>query len=297
MASVGQLNFRSFVGTSEADTSVETEVTRNVAYAYSSDKDTKAAFANVAFLERAAKGAVKYFKEYGKNEILGHAVKVGPRQFPRVHDLSAECAKTLGIAQPALYIVNNPTLNAMTFGTDDDSFILVHSALIDHFSDEELLSVIGHEAGHIHNKHVIYMTALRYMTTVASMFVRWISAPIGVALSSWQRRAEITCDRAGLLCSRDYEVSKRALAKLALGSTKLYSEFNIDAFLDQYQEGQEGIGKYSELTAHHPFLPKRILALKAFTESELYRNHIGLSEGFSMEDVDQRVHGIIKVVG
>ena len=51
-------------------------------------------------------------------------------------------------------------MNAMTFGTNDDAFILVHSALVDHFDDEELLSVIGHECGHIHNDHVVYLTTL-----------------------------------------------------------------------------------------------------------------------------------------
>ena len=47
----------------------------------------------------------------------------------------------------------------------------------------------------------------------------------------------------------------------------------------------------------HPWLPKRILALRAFAESALYREHIGLTGGTSMTDVDEAVHGIIKVVG
>ena len=48
----------------------------------------------------------------------------------------------------------------------------------------------------------------------------------------WKRRAEITCDRAGLLCAKDVSVAKRSLAKLALGSTKLYDELNLTPLMD-----------------------------------------------------------------
>jgi Zn-dependent protease with chaperone function len=118
-----------------------------------------------------------------------------------------------------------------------------------------------------------------------------------LALSGWSRRAEITCDRAGLLCSSDVDVSMRALAKLALGSVKLYEEFNLEAYLEQYDEGQDGIGKITEITASHPWLPKRVKALRAFAESRLYRAHIGQRGGITMDEVDEQVHGIIKVLG
>jgi Zn-dependent protease with chaperone function len=121
--------------------------------------------------------------------------------------------------------------------------------------------------------------------------------PAMYALTAWSRRAEVTCDRAGLLCSRDLTVSTRSLAKLALGSTKLYDELNLDAFVDQYDEGQEGVGKITEVTATHPWVPKRIKALRKFAESKLYREHVGEAGGLAMEVIDEQVHGIIKVMG
>ena len=39
-----------------------------------------------------------------------------------------------------------------------------------------------------------------------------------IALLAWSRRAEITCDRAGMLCARDSVTAERAITKLALGS-------------------------------------------------------------------------------
>jgi hypothetical protein len=39
------------------------------------------------------------------------------------------------------------------------------------------------------------------------------------------------------------------------------------------------------------------MALRAFGESSLYRMHAGLGEdGLSMEEVDDKVHNIIKIV-
>lgn len=297
MAQVGTLDFRGFIDGKHEARAGGSEGSGH-AYAYVSDKNTRFAFDKMKPVEYAVTAAVRLFKQVGKNEMLGHAVKVGPRQFPRVHALVKECAKTLDIAEPGVYIKNSPVMNAMTYGTNDDSFIIVHSALVDHFTDEELLSVIGHESGHIHNSHVIYLTALHYLKHMAGIFLQWAAVPATLALSGWMRRAEITCDRAGLLCSRSVDISNRALAKLALGSQKLYDEFNMEAFLDQYEEGKEGIGKYAEITASHPWLPKRLWAIKAFSESELYKRHIGSSEpGLSMQEVDEKVHEIIKVLG
>ena len=268
------------------------------AYAYVSDRATQSTFERVKPVELAVAAAVRAFKNVGKAELLGHAVKIGPRQFPRIHALVERCAETLGIPVPTVYVVSNPQLNAATYGTNEDAFIVVNSALMDHFSDAELLSVLGHECGHIHNNHVVYLTALHYLSNVAGIFVRNLAVPAGLTLRAWSRRAEITCDRAGALCAGELEPALRALTKLALGSQKLYEELNIEAFLEQHQEAKGSLGRFTEVFSSHPWLPKRVLALQAFAESELFRKHAGLGAGgLAMREVDARVHDYIKVVG
>jgi Zn-dependent protease with chaperone function len=297
LARVAELSFAGFIEQRRAKRvgGVEGE---GHAYAYLSDRNTRVAFERAKAVELAVSAAVRMFKSVGKAELLGHAVKIGPRQFPRVHALTEQCAETLGIVPPTVYVINNQQLNAATYGTNDDAFVLLHSALVDHLSDEELLSVIGHECGHIHNNHVVYLTALHYLSHVAGLFLRNISLPAMLALRAWSRRAEITCDRAGALCTRDLNVALRALTKLALGSQKLYDQLDIDVFIEQHAEAQDSVGRFGEVFATHPWLPKRVLALRAFGESELYRRHVGLGAGgLSMAEVDKTVHGIIKVVG
>lgn len=295
MAQAPQLDFNAFVQRKRAERAGGGPETSGHEYSYALDRQTRAAFEKMKPVELAVASSVRLFKQLGRNQLLGQAVKVSERQFPRIHSLTKQCVDTLHIPMPQVYIVNNPAMNAGTYGTNEESFIMIHSALVDHFSDEELLSVIGHECGHIHNSHVVYLTAIYYLTHMAGVFVRWIVEPALIALRAWSRRAEITCDRAGMLCAKDETTAQRAITKLAVGSQKLYEQFNIDAFLEQYEEGKEGYGKYMEVFATHPYLPKRVLSMRVFAESALYRKATGRgTEGLTMPEVDERVKALLK---
>lgn len=297
MATLPSLDFDAFIAKRKSEhTGGSTDLAApGHEYAYISDRQTRAAFERIKPVELAVTSSVRMFKQVWRGQMLGNAVKVSERQFSRIHTITKECADTLHIPLPTVYIVSNPMMNAATYGTHDESFIMVHSALVDHYTDEELRMVIGHECGHIHNSHVVYLTTLHYLTRMAGAFVRWVVEPALFALRAWSRRAEITCDRAGMLCSKDAQVSARALTKLVIGSRKLYDEFNLEAFLEQYEESKDSVGRYMETFASHPWLPKRVLAMRTFEESALYRRAAGLGDGgLSMELVDDRVRALLK---
>jgi Zn-dependent protease with chaperone function len=297
MANAPTLDFNAFVTRRKAERAggaMENEHD----YSYVLDRQTRATFESAKPIELAVASAVRVFKERERGRLLGNAVKVSSRQFSRINSIASECSQTLGIVAPQVYIVNSPHLNAGTFGTEEESFIVIHSALVDQYTDEELRFVIGHECGHIHNSHVVYLTTLHFLRLVAEAYLGLIVMPAILPLNAWSRRAEITSDRAGMLCSKDPLVAARALTKLVVGSRKLYEEFNLEAFLEQYEEGKESIGRYMEALASHPFLPKRVLAMRVFAESELYKKHEAGSDlpkaGLTMPEVDDRVKGLLK---
>jgi Zn-dependent protease with chaperone function len=295
MAYAPQLDFKQFVERKKHEHVGGAPETAGHDYTYIADKQTREAFDKIRPVRIAMEAAVRVFNQVGKSQILGSGVKVSARQFPRIHKLVERSSDALQIAAPAIYIVNNPVMNAYAFGTSDESFIVLHSGLIDYFDDEELLSVIGHESGHIHNQHAVYLTTLNYLTRMAGTILWWVVEPALVALRAWSRRAEITCDRASLLCTGDEGPPRRALAKLALGSQKLSDQLDIDAFLEQYEEGKLGYGRFTEAMGSHPYLPKRILAMRVFAESALYRKSIGLGDtGLTMPEVDDRVRALLK---
>lgn len=266
-------------------------------YAYSADLAMLRGFSKVRPVEIAAATVVRMNKEFLRGTLLGSTVKVTEKQFPSLYKLVAQCATTLQVPVPVVYVANSPVMNAYTFGTEDDSFIVLHSALVDAFSEKELLFVIGHETGHIQNKHVVYSTALVLLQRMAEMFIGPLILPAVVALNAWYRRAEITCDRAGLLCSQDLDSASRSFIKLAVGSKRLSDEVDMTEFLAQHDEAKGSVGRYMEAFSSHPYLPKRIKALQAFAESELYRTAIGKSGGSTIEQVDEKTSAIISMDG
>jgi Zn-dependent protease with chaperone function len=267
----------------------EAQAREGAAYAYAGDLKVLKTLERLRPVRLALEATVRMWKSVARAELLGTAVKVSPQQFPKIAALVEQCARTLHIAMPTVYIAPQlGTLNAHTFGTDEDAYIVLGSALVDHLNEAELLDVIGHECGHIQNNHVVFTTALYYLVHFANRFVKWIVTPAVMALSGWSRRAEITCDRAGLLCTRNLDVSQAVLLKLALGSQKLYQDLNVEAFLAQLGE-QGSAAKVTELFRDHPYLPKRVQALRLFAESAYFRGILGQPGGLSPDECDARV--------
>ena len=300
------LSFTRYVAARKGEVAARTR--EGAAYAYAGDIKVRAALDRVRPVTLAVEATVRLWQSVEKARMLGTAVKVTAKQFPRISKLADSCAETLRIPVPTVYVSPNiGSLNAHTFGTADDPYIVLNAALIDHLSEPELLDVIGHECGHIQNNHVVYMTTLHFLRHAANMFLRWSVKPAVLALNGWARRAEITCDRAGLICTRDLNVSINCLVKLALGSRKLYSDVNVDEYLAQLDEASHGVGRLDELTRSHPYLPKRVAALRLFAETTYFRSLSGtgrdaaagpdaLPAGTSKDECDAKVAELIAVL-
>jgi Zn-dependent protease with chaperone function len=289
-------SFRRYV---EARKSAEEGRAREgAAYAYAGDLRVLRTLRHAKPITLAVEATVRLWRSVERARLLGQAVKVGPKQFPRIHALVEQCSRTLHIAPPQVYITPVFALNAYTLGTSEDALVVLNSALVDHLTEPELLDVIGHECGHIQNEHVVYTTTLYYLTHAASMFVRWIVHPAVLALRAWMRRAEITCDRSGLICTRDLSVSIRSLVKLALGSKKLYDSIDLDEYLKQLEDLKATAGRFLEIDQTHPFLPKRVAALRLFAQGSYFRGVMGQpgEGGLSKEDIDARTSELISVM-
>src|SRR5215470_681832 len=47
---------------------------------------------------------------------IASAVRVGPKQFPRLHEMLRECCSILDLPEPEMYIDQSPIVNAFTYG-------------------------------------------------------------------------------------------------------------------------------------------------------------------------------------
>jgi Zn-dependent protease with chaperone function len=144
-----------------------------------------------------------------------------------------------------MYVTLDPTPNAWTYG-HTKPFITLTSGLIDTMTDEELFFVIGHEVGHIKAGHVLYGTMARNIAAIVAMIGQatlgigsWFGQGLVIGLLEWFRCAELTSDRAALLCVQDLEPARDTFMKLAGGTTRLAAEMDRDEFLRQVQDYQE----------------------------------------------------------
>lgn len=265
-------------------------------YAFAGDLRVLDAMRKLKPVEVAVSATVRLYHSMFKNQLLGQSVLVTPKQFPQLYELGRKCSETLGVPTQQIYVVQAlGSLNAGTFGTYDESVVILHSATVDHLTDEELLFVIGHEFGHIQNNHVVYRTALYYLLNMANVFLQWIVAPAVLALNHWSRRAEVTADRAGLLCCKDVRVAERVMVKFAVGSQQLFEQLDLDEYLGQLDQGRESFGRIAELGQSHPYLTKRVRSLRLFSESACYRKHSGLEGGLTKAALDSQVAELVKV--
>ena len=182
--------------------------------------------------------------EYGLERLyyvdnVASNLRVTPRMFGRLHRSLTWACKILDVPEPEMYVTVDGEPNAFTYG-HTRPFITLTSSLIDMLGDEELFYVIGHEVGHIKAGHILYGTMARNISAVVTLlgqatlgFGALLGQGLVIALYEWYRCAELTADRAALLCVQDIEPAHTALMKLAGGTTRLAAEMDREEFLRQ----------------------------------------------------------------
>ncbi len=213
---------------------------------------------------------------------LASAVRVSHRQFPQLHSLLKEACRILDAPQmPELYVAQNPFFNAGTMGVERP-FIVLNSAVLETLTEEETLCVIGHELGHCLSGHALYKTLLQVLlklTVLALQVPLGGAALMGIiaALKEWNRKSELSADRAGLLVVQDPAISYSLLMKMAGGPRA--NRMDVNEFFVQAAEYEGGGNVFTSLHkflnvvfASHPFPVVRLTELQTWVHSEAYRN-------------------------
>ncbi|HVY38295.1 MAG TPA: M48 family metallopeptidase [Polyangia bacterium] len=190
--------------------------------------------------------------------VTGNGVRVSSTQLPEIWQKVQEASRKLGLAAPPeVYVVQaGGLLNAFATKLLSRRFVILYSDLLDACDltasgePNELDFVIGHEIGHLAAGHLAW---------------QWFLLPsriIPLLGPAYSRAREYTCDLCGHAATDSLEASSRALAILAAGG-RAGRRVNLDAFVEQAGDtGRFWMAIY-ELNATHPFLSKRVAALRA----------------------------------
>lgn len=230
-----------------------------------------------------------------RRQLLATAVRLAPSMAPDLHATIERCRTTLEMeTTPEIYVFPSPMFNAAAVRPERGRMFLIFSSeLLESFDGEELSFVVGHELGHhLFDHHAI---------PVAALLEGGLPGTPGLALSmfAWQRYAEISCDRAGIVCAGGLAPAASALLKLASGLRGDRVKLEIDAFLAQVPDMRAEADRLAtaeeparaDWFATHPFSPLRLAAARLFAASELME-----PGGTPRDQLEHEVHDLMSVM-
>jgi Zn-dependent protease with chaperone function len=256
------------------------------AYQHPADRAATAALQKVPYLDEVVRKLIALGYERAlRAAALGSSVRLGQEQLPHIWVLHRQCFHTLDLELvPDLYMTQFPIANAATIGTDRPVVVL-NSELVRILDDDGRRAVLAHEAAHVHSGHVLYQTAMLILLRIAGSVRMPLLAglpllAIQLALLEWFRGAELSCDRAAALVTRDPLAVCRALMVISAGEAS--EQLSLDAFINQamdYSEGGQGLEKLTrmlqQLGLTHPMPVRRVRHLLDWVREGGYDRIVG----------------------
>jgi Zn-dependent protease with chaperone function len=204
-----------------------------------------------------------------ENTMISKLSAVGQRvAYPcELDTITRDCAVFLSIDHlPEVFITEGDQLNAFTFGSENQTHLVIDARLLRTLTQFELMAVIAHELGHVKSGHMLYHTLAEALgrginLSGTLMGLDALSIPVRLALLSWHRQSEVTADRASLLVVNEIKVMESLLTKL--------SPTRGTAPVPQFEMRSTGILETaSRLFRTHPLDIDRLKLAKQFIESQ-----------------------------
>jgi uncharacterized tellurite resistance protein B-like protein len=248
-------------------------------------------------LEKYDQRASGYGFRY-RRSLLADSIRLNKRMAPEVSDALAHCRSVLGFERPIeMFLRPDPHYNAFcSKGRTGPLAIGVSSRLLEDFTPGELRFVLGHEIGHALYDH--FGIPMPVTATIEDIGGTLVSRAVQLRLFVWCRAAEVSADRAGLLCAEDPEVAATAFFKLSSGLSRPGIKADLEAFASQVESLASAPSAAMDVRddddtldcfSTHPYTPVRVRALLAFGQSSAFAE---LSKGrpagsgISLDDVE-----------
>jgi uncharacterized tellurite resistance protein B-like protein len=233
-----------------------------------------------------------------RKDLLTKALKITRGMMAGLYQVTDHCRQTLKLnAEIEVYVNQDSRFNAACYPPMKDKVLLfLTSSLLEKFSQKELAFVIGHEIGHYLFEHTRFP-----VDYILQNHGGRLSPLHAMKMYAWIRNAEITADRVGMICCRDFDVAANTFFKLSSGITTAAFQFNLKDYLAQLEDLR---GEVSEQEADpqdwfstHPFNPMRLKALEVFIQGQSYHELIGREGGrLTAEQVENEVSELMKLM-
>lgn len=233
-------------------------------------------------------GQVESSGNYLKSILEGHSFKITERMVPKLYATCHDIQQRLEFDEPVEYYITSSTaINAAAYPRLDESqshLVMINSASLERFTDDELRFVIGHEMGHLVSKNAELVRIIGFVFPNAEQ----IPLIFQTKLELWNQVSELSADRYGFIAMPDLETSVRAFFKMASGLDVERIQFDPQVYLEEMDKVLEYFRTESTVArSTHPINPVRLKALHFFGASELYRK---IAAGETVQ-VDEELRG------
>jgi Zn-dependent protease with chaperone function len=252
------------------------------AYEHPADRAATAALQSIPMLDVVVRKLIEFGYERAlRQELMAGSVRLGSEQLSTAWAMHRAAYARLDMeVVPELYLTQFPIANAAAIGSERP-MVLINSRTVELLDEEELRTVLAHEAGHVLSDHTMYRTALLILLLAGTSLMRMPALAnlpllaVRLALLEWFRCAELSADRAATLVNRDPLVTSRTLMVMAGGASS--RKLSLEVFLRQaaeYEEWEPGWDKLNrmrtELGLTHAFPVRRVSEVMKWVRSGAY---------------------------
>lgn len=267
--------------------------------AYRGDRDQMREFLQDGHFAQILSEANDLIQEdQAQKRLLSRSLRLSPQMAPALFFNLDRIKDALGLkVKVEVFAIQDQFFNAGCYPIKDGRVsIFVTSGLLEKFTDEEIAFVLGHELAHGIMEHMRIPVGI--ILRSGSMGLSPVQT---IRLCAWERNAEISADRVGLLCTRNFDAAASAFFKLSSGIASDKYQFNIQDYMKQFADLEKHIQEshvdLEDMYSSHPFNPIRIKALELFHKSDLFQKltNTGVGE-LRMAQVEKDISGITRLM-
>lgn len=178
-------------------------------YAFDSDFAVRQKIAGLAGWGKLAKAVNSSDISAEAKHLFMKCNQAGALKYPELYDIVKICAERLELNLPIVFVredVDKPPIYSVASDIIEPCIVMTQK-LLELCTAEELQLLIGCEAGRIQNNHAVYNWAFTYLNynrnvykPIERSYKQSVSNQLVCALIEWVKYADITADRAGIIC-------------------------------------------------------------------------------------------------
>lgn len=178
-------------------------------YAFDSDFAVRQKIAGLAGWGKLAKAVNSSDISAEAKHLFMKCNQAGALKYPELYDIVKICAERLELNLPIVFVredIDKPLIYSVASDIIEPCIVMTQK-LLELCTAEELQLLIGSEAGRIQNNHAVYNWAFTYLNynrnvykPIERSYKQSVSNQLVCALIEWVKYADITADRAGIIC-------------------------------------------------------------------------------------------------